>query len=138
MNFRRTWRRISGPAYTYAGRVIAVHDGDTMTAVVDLGFGVQYVTAVRLLGCNAIELAAPGGLESRDNLAGLVLDQPIYLHTVKPDKFGGRYDAQVTLPGDTDLATLLIAQGWAAPWDGKGPKPAPVWPRVAPSAPAGI
>jgi endonuclease YncB( thermonuclease family) len=131
MRYRTQWRKLSGPAYTYAGKVLSVHDGDTCTVVVDLGFSVQYVTAVRLLGCNAIELAEPGGKEARDNLAGLVLDQAVYLHTVKPDKFGGRYDAQVTLPGDSDLATLLIAEGWAAAWDGKGPKPIPAWPRVA-------
>lgn len=134
MKYRTEWRKLPGPAYTYAGRVTAVHDGDTLTVDVDLGFFVHHITDVRLLGMNAIELAAPGGVESRDHLATLVLDQPVFLRTVKPDKFGGRWDCQVTLPGDTDLATLLIAQGWAAPWDGKGPKPVPVWPRVVPAA----
>jgi len=120
---------LSGPAYTYSATVLTVHDGDTFTADVDLGFQVHVVTSIRLLGCNAIELARPGGKESRDNLAGLLLGKSIYLRTVKVDKFGGRYDAQVTLPGDIDLVTHLILEGWAARYDGRGPKLVVPWPR---------
>lgn len=121
---------ITGPAYTYSARVLAVHDGDTFTADVDLGFQVHVVTSIRLLGCNALELTEPGGKETRDYLSSLLVGMSIYLRTVKVDKFGGRYDAQVTLPPDTDLVTLLIAEGWAVPYDGRGPKRVPVWPRM--------
>jgi endonuclease YncB( thermonuclease family) len=124
--------KISGPAYTYAAKVIAVHDGDTFTADVDLGFQVHVQTAIRLLGCNAIELADPGGKEARDHLTTLLIGQQVYLRTVKPDKFGGRYDAQVTVTiagVGLDLVTTLIAQGWAAPYDGSGQKRVPQWPR---------
>jgi endonuclease YncB( thermonuclease family) len=135
MKYRTSWRALRGPAYTYAATVLDVHDGDTIKVRVDLGFvPVLIETSVRLLGCNAIELDAPGGMESRDHLRALALGQSVFLRTVKPDKFGGRYDAQVTLPGDVDLVTTLIADGWAAPWDGKGPKPVPVWPRVPPAS----
>jgi endonuclease YncB( thermonuclease family) len=133
VRYRTSWRRIIGPAYTYSALVLAVHDGDTFTAEVDLGFQVHVVTSVRLLGCNAIELADPGGVEAGEHLRGLLLGQGIYLRTVKPDKFGGRYDAQVTVTiagVALDLATVLIEQGWAAPWDGKGPKRVPPWPRM--------
>lgn len=132
MRYRTSWRRLAGPAYTYSAKVTAVHDGDTFTADIDLGFQVHALTAVRLLGCNAIELDDPGGKEARDNLASLLIDQKVLLRTVKPDKFGGRYDAQVTLPDGRDLVTLLLADGWATPYDGKGPKHVPPWPRVAP------
>jgi endonuclease YncB( thermonuclease family) len=97
--------------------------------------------AFRLLGCNARELAEPGGVEARDHLAGLVLDvgvpvglgrRGVVLTSVKRDKYGGRYDAAVTLPDGSDLVAGLIAGQWAAPWDGRGPRPVPPWPRTVP------
>lgn len=123
------------PAYTYAAMVTAVHDGDTITVSVDLGWHViLFGQDIRLLGCNARELAQPGGPEAGAHLAALlaqVAPAPtrVTIHTVKPDKYGGRYDAAVTLPDGTDLVTQLIADGWAAAWDGKGTKPVPPWPR---------
>lgn len=134
MRYRSAWRRLTGPAYTYSAVALEVHDGDTFTAEIDLGFHVHFVTSVRLLGCNAIELGQPGGREAGDHLQALLVGQTIYLRTVKVDKYGGRYDAQVTvvIAGvSMDLATTLIEQGWAAAWDGKGPRPTPAWPRVA-------
>jgi micrococcal nuclease len=121
------------PAYTYAAMVTGVHDGDTITVSVDLGWHVSvFAQEIRLLGCNALELAQPGGPEAGAHLAALLLGPaPVWvtIRTVKPDKYGGRYDAAVTLPDGTDLVTQLIADGWAAPWDGKGTKPVPPWPR---------
>lgn len=49
--------------------------------------------------------------------------------SVKPDKYGGRYLAHVDLAGVGDIAELLVAEGWAVPWDGRGPQPEPPWPR---------
>ena len=120
-----------GPAYRYAATVTGIHDGDTVTADVSLGFGTwRHAQAFRLLGLNAIELADPGGGEARANLAAILTATPgVILTSVKPDKFGGRYDARITLPDGTDLTDLLTGAGWAAPWDGRGPRPLPAWPR---------
>ena len=41
------------------------------------------------------------------------------------DKYGGRSDAQLTLPDGRDLTAVMIAAGHAAPWNGQGPKPVP-------------
>lgn len=135
------------PSQTHPAVVLAVHDGDTITVRVtlastrlkdtDLGFHVyaegRKLTLhipVRLLGCNAIELNQPGGVEARDNLASLLpVGTPITLRTVATDKYA-RYDAAITLPDGTDLVPKLIADGWAAPWNGQGPKPVPAWPRT--------
>lgn len=127
------------PAYTYTAVVLAVHDGDTITADVDLGFGVWIRgQAYRLLGCNAIELGAPGGKEARDNLAGLLLPPTLMpavtLTSVKPDKYGGRWLCVITMPDGSDLVSRLIADGWAAAWNGRGVKPVPPWPREVSSA----
>lgn len=122
---------LNGPAYRYRARVSGVHDGDTVRADVDLGFGVwMHGAAFRLLGLNAIELGDPGGREARDNLAALFEANPaVTLASVKPDKYGGRYDALLSLPDGTDVSNLLISTGWAAGWNGTGSRPLPSWPR---------
>jgi hypothetical protein len=34
----------------------------------------------------------------------------------------------LTLPDGRDVATQMIRDRYAAPWDGKGTKPVPAWP----------
>lgn len=121
--------------FIYNATVLYAHDGDTFDCDVDFGFYLHHApTPVRLLGCNARELSAPGGIEARDNLAALLpVGARVLLQTAKPDKYAPRWDAQVTyLTADGavhDLVTDLIADGWAAAWDGKGSAPVPPWPR---------
>lgn len=123
----------AGPAYRYTAVVVEVHDGDTFTADVDLGFGVWLRgQSYRLAGCNARELAEPGGIEARDHLrVPLPAGARVTLTSIRPDKYGGRYDAAVTLPDGSDLTNLLVADGWAALWNGRGSRPVPPWPRAA-------
>jgi micrococcal nuclease len=116
---------------TYHGaQVIRVIDGDTVVLDVDLGFDVwcRY-RSFRLLGCNAREHSMVGGQEATVNLRQLLpVGSIVELTSVKPDKFGGRYDAKIMLSDGWDLVDLLIATGWAAAWSGVGVKPMPVWP----------
>jgi endonuclease YncB( thermonuclease family) len=106
-----------------------VIDGDTVSVIVDIGFGVTYTSNFRLLGCNARELSMPGGKEARANLAQLLpAGTPVSLHSVKNDKYGGRFDAVIYLAG-VNITTTLINTGWAAAWDGVGTAPVPAWPR---------
>jgi len=134
--------RASAPAvsdlWTYRATVNAVHDGDTLEVNVDLGFDVHEVVSVRLLGCNARELRDLGGVEARDNLRALLPPGAgALLRTVKPDKFGGRYDAAVEFINASgqvvDLVAYLIEEQWVAPWNGRGEKPVPPWPRTVTS-----
>jgi endonuclease YncB( thermonuclease family) len=116
-----------------------VHDGDTFYVdFLDLGVGHrQYPLgndkhiAVRLAGSNAIELPDPGGVESRDALAALLGTGYVWLRTVKPDEFKNRIDAYPFLPDGTDVVATQISRGWLAPWNGRGTKPVPAWPRLA-------
>ncbi len=114
--------------------VISVHDGDTINVVVDLSMfhyaGSQsHPIPIRLAGCNARELSAPGGPEARDHLAALLPPgTPVVLHTVKPDKFAPRWDAYVETAAGDLTAALVLAQ-WAASWNGSGSAPVPIWPR---------
>ena len=122
--------------FTYRAEVLRVIDGDTVILDIDLGFSTWLCKqSVRLVGCNARELKDPGGAEAREHLSAMLPDGlAVTVTTVKPDKFGGRYDARVILPDGRDVTSLLIAQGWAALWDGRGVRPIPPWPRreVAP------
>lgn len=117
--------------YLYNAVVLAVHDGDTLTVSLDLGFNLRLQLTVRLVGINARELAEPGGPEARDALgAYLPPGREVSVRTLKPDKFGGRYDADVWLDaGHPTVSELMVATGWAAAWNGRGPKPVPPWPR---------
>lgn len=134
---------------TFAAVVTEVHDGDTFKCTVDLGVGtvakdrdlgfhiyienhrVVLHADVRLLGCNARELAMPGGPEAGAHLVQVMpIGAKIALTTVAPDKYGGRYDATVTLADGINLVAELVAEQWAAAWDGVGSKPVPPWPRT--------
>lgn len=122
------------PAYRYSATVLGVpHDGDTFRASVDLGFGVAVANApFRLAGLNARELSMPGGPEARDNLAAILRPgSAVTLTSVKTDKYA-RYDAVILLGDGTNLNEWLIANDWAAAWNGKGVSPVPPWPRERP------
>ena len=59
----------------------------------------------------------------------------VTVQTFKPDKYGGRYDALITLPDGRDVTTVMCTDGYAAPWNGTGPKPVPLWPLPTTPAP---
>lgn len=118
------------------------HDGDTLdldiTTVVDIGFNDTITTVrrrnFRLFGCNANELADPGGIEARDNLrAMLPIGTQVRLASVKDDKFGGRFDAILWAKdpagNEYNVTQRLIDTHWAVAWNGNGTKPKPPWPR---------
>lgn len=120
-------------SYVYNATVVKVHDGDTLTLDVDLGFNVHMIESFRLFGCNARELSQIGGLEARDHLASLLpVGTPVQVESIKPDKFGNRYDGIIKIGAieHLDLVQKLITEQWAAAWDGRGDKPVPPWPRT--------
>lgn len=122
--------------------VVSVTDGDTFKAFLDRGGDDWWYTAVRLHGCAAREKSDPGGPQARDFLAGLLagVAPPTIpdmflsrwqaeIHATSWDKYAGRIQGVVYLPGmATDVSTLLIQAGFAAPWDGRGAQPKPTWP----------
>jgi endonuclease YncB( thermonuclease family) len=128
----------AGALYVYSAVVRDVHDGDTISVDADLGFDVWRHTAhVRIAGISARELSMPGGPEARDYLTGLLpIDAAVVtIRSIKAEHDPAdamsfdRYVIVVTLADGRDLASLLISEGWAAPWDGKTrPVPYPAWP----------
>jgi endonuclease YncB( thermonuclease family) len=110
------------------------HDGDTVIVRVDRWMRDYSTWNIRIHGMATLELAEPGGVEARDECARRwPPDTELVLATSKPDKYGGRFNADVYYRGPDGEPRLvsaeLIADGWALPWDGHGPQPKPRWPR---------
>ena len=106
----------------YAAILLAVVDGDTFNAKVEVWPNVQVTTAVRLAGVDAPELKGKCAAErtaaqaARKRLAELLAGK-ITLAEVKPDKYSGRVDAQVAV-GGAPIADTLLAEGLVKPYTG--------------------
>lgn len=122
--------------------VLEWHDADTVLAKVDRGRRDYSTWSVRVLGSSAREvpnppftIGEPGGEEARDEATRRwPPGTPLVLATVKPDKYGDRQLARVVahdplLNVSVDVAAALIADHWAAAWNGRGIAPKPPWPR---------
>lgn len=109
--------------YEYRANILEVYDGDTVTALVDLGFHTQMTIKVRLVGINAPELKGDdkgAGLKSRDRLAELVLNKSVTLKTYKDkrEKYG-RWLAEIFLLDQAiSINKQLINEGLAVPYEG--------------------
>lgn len=102
--------------YEYRAKIIRVYDGDTVTAVLDLGFNVSITENVRLSGLDAPEVRGderPDGLISRDRLREKVLDKNVIIKTFK-DRTGkyGRYIGELYLE-EENINEWLISEGLA-------------------------
>jgi micrococcal nuclease len=82
------------PAYRYRARIVNVVDGDTVDAVIDVGFDITVTKRLRLLGIDTPERGQAGYQEAREALAAEVLNQEVTIVTEKSDSFG-RYLASI-------------------------------------------
>ena len=123
--------------YEYWATVVSVHDGDTVTLNVDLGFRTwRLAQHVRLAGISALELSMPGGIEAWGHLREILpVGTRVALRSYKAEADPSdvmsfdRYVVMVRLPNGTDLADRLVLDGYAVWWNGKTrPVPYPVWP----------
>lgn len=107
----------------YPAVVADVHDGDTLTLIIDLGFNIAFRSACRCYGINAPELATP---EGKTALAyALTLIKPSDSCTVIShgwDKYGGRFDGAISLMDGRDFGVAMVTAGNAKPYFGTGPK----------------
>jgi len=117
--------------------VVDVIDGDTFRCDVDLGFYVRVRMSCRLAGLNAPELAEPGGPEAREALREMLSRGTTRVQSVRADKFAGRFDAEVMVDGPVQpdrtftswyVNGLMVEQGLAVRWDGRGQRPTVPWP----------
>ena len=106
--------------YLYKAKVIDVHDGDTVTLNIDLGFGVILQNQkLRFAGINAPELTganATAGAASRDWLKAKLLGQDVIIESIKDrqEKYG-RWLAKVFLPNNSEMSLNdeLVKLGFA-------------------------
>jgi len=77
------------PDYKYAAKVDRVVDGDTVDAVMDLGFHVAIKIRCRLARVNAVELYAPGGKDAKLTVQMLLpVGKDVFIHSTSLDKYG--------------------------------------------------
>ena len=113
------------PSYKYRAKIVKVIDGDTVDAVIDLGFRVQTTQRLRLYGINTPEIHTK---DEEERKAGIAAKQFVYnkvMHadavyiTTEKDKQGkyGRYLATIEYLdisyGWTNLNQELIDGGYA-------------------------
>lgn len=111
--------------------VLSVHDGDTATFDVDLGYFAHAHVPHRLLGINAPELNTPEGKVSADYLRSLlpagtavVVRSSKVGREISSDKYGGRFLADIYRRSDgLHVNADMVDSGHAKSWDGKGAKP---------------
>lgn len=97
------------------GVIVEVHDGDTMHAGIDLGFGIELHTKLRIAGVQAPELMTIGGSDATQFLAALCPPGTVVLvNSKRLDKYG-RAEATITLEDGRDLASAIIASGHGIP-----------------------
>lgn len=118
------------PPYVYRAEIVGVHDGDTVTARVDVGFSVSTYTDLRLLGINAPELkSGKPGKDATEHLKGLLAryriggtdDVPVVVIKTKKDKNDsfGRMLAEIQgFDGDVPVSIneLMIRDEFAVPY----------------------
>ena len=122
--------------YRYDAKLREVHDGDTVTLDVDLGFEISQRMHIRLYGINAPEINTPEGRASKTHLEYLLVGHDgLVLESIKDraDKYGGRYLGIIKIvppvspvggpQGDKNVNMQMVEDGFAKNWDGKGVKP---------------
>jgi micrococcal nuclease len=125
----RLSKRTGADLYTYRAWIVNVLDGDTVKAVIDLGFGVRSVQVLRLRGIDAPELVSQEGKEAKQALEAMlqradsskpIADSktgvPVLIKTVKSDKYD-RYLADIFIAdkkgNEIYLNNELLKQGLA-------------------------
>lgn len=114
--------------WTVPATVMRVIDGDTVVLSADLGWNISLQVDVRFFGINAQEHNLPGGQEATDHLRTLLpVGQRVILTSIGVDKYANRTDG-VIMYGNVDIGRQMVHDGYAMPWNGKGPRPVPAWP----------
>lgn len=107
----------------YPAKVVEVHDGDTVSLDIDLGFDHLIVArgfdgtprlSCRVFGINAPELRTAAGTKARAYAQTLLPVGTLVAVTSHGwDKYGGRFDGDITLSDGTSFAANMLATGHA-------------------------
>ena len=96
---------------TVTGKCVGVHDGDSMTVLVDGNRQVK----VRLESIDAPELGQAYSRRSKEALAGMVMNKECRVESLGPDKYQ-RTLGRVMVDGQ-DVNGSMVESGWAWHYD---------------------
>ena len=104
-------------SYEYRAIIKNVVDGDTVDAIIDLGFKISTTQRLRLAHVYTPEKGHHGSKEAKEFTTGMALNREVQLKTDKISKFG-YYLAEITLPDGQDLASAIIKAGLGIKYEG--------------------
>jgi endonuclease YncB( thermonuclease family) len=100
--------------WTVPAVVVRVHDGDTFTASLDLGWRVAFETAVRIRGIDAPELPTRAGKKAAAKLAELLpVGTQIQIACKRLDLHGRSEAGVLRLADSLDVGAEMLAQNCA-------------------------
>lgn len=94
------------PTYIYRATALKVHDGDTYTMQVDLGFRCAITIQVRLHGWSCPELSDPLGPEATVAAAKLLGGGPVVIQSYKDQRSFERWVADVYVTEGKEMRHL--------------------------------
>lgn len=106
--------------YVYRAHVKRVVDGDTVDAVVDLGFRITIDVRLRLMGIDTMEIRdrdpekRAHGMKAKQRMIELVEGRDVVIESHKTDMYG-RYLADIYL-NEVNINQQLITEGLAVPY----------------------
>lgn len=115
-------------AWEWPGSVVShIVDGDSFDAVVqmDIGFYGKFIRTqrLRIAGIDCDDIHTPLGDAAIARVLELTKDVTVLIVTLKPYKYGDEWMANIILPDGRSVASVLVLEGLAVPWDGKGVRP---------------
>jgi micrococcal nuclease len=102
--------------YEYKAKVTNVVDGDTVDALVDLGFKVQTLQRLRLSRVDTPERTQSGYAAARDFVKELIEGKDVTMRSHKASKWG-YFLIDISIDG-RDVADMLLTAGLAKAYDG--------------------
>lgn len=112
--------------YQYEATITNVVDGDTVDALVDLGFNITSKMRIRIYGVDTKEINSKyteereQAMKAKTFVTLFLLNRKVLLTTYKPDKYG-RYLAEIhfTLDGvERNIGDMLLIEDLAEPYYG--------------------
>ena len=102
--------------YEYKAKIVNVVDGDTVDALVDLGFKIQTIQRLRLARVNTPERSQPAYTEAKEFVQNLIGNKEVFIRTHKVSKWG-YFLVDIHIDG-RDVADALIATNLGVAYSG--------------------
>jgi micrococcal nuclease len=106
--------------YTYKATIINVIDGDTVDAIIDMGFKIHTTQRLRLNRIDTEEMHDPNlekrklAVEAKEYLKNTLLNKEVIIETRKSDSFG-RWLAEIVCE-DININNVLLEKNLALLW----------------------